>query len=92
MGVRIGPAAPRIRGRPRRGWSMQALLEILVILLFLACAALAAAGALDAARWLRGRPGLGRAHWSTLLGGTALVFLLLVLLILAGGLAAPVGR
>jgi hypothetical protein len=70
---------------------MQAVFEILLILFVLACVALVASGALDAVRWLRGRPALGLGHWVSLLGEAALLFLVLLLLVLADGLTVAVG-
>jgi hypothetical protein len=69
---------------------MQALYEILVILFFLACLTLAASSVAEGWRQLRGQPGLGWGYWGSLLGGMALLFLLLLALILGGALTVGI--
>jgi hypothetical protein len=70
---------------------MRAVLAILVILFALACLVIVGSGALELFRWLRGRPGLGRGHWASLLGEAAPLFLVLLLLVLADALTVAVG-
>ena len=69
---------------------VQALLEILVILCFLACLTLAGSSALEAWRRLLGWPGLGRGYWVSLLGGTVLLLSLLAILARTGALTVGV--
>jgi hypothetical protein len=81
------PAArPSSRARIIEGGTMQALYEILVILFFLACLTLVGSGVSEGWRRLLGWPGLGRGYWASLLGGMALLFLLLLALTLGGAL------
>ncbi len=70
----------------------QAFLEILVFLFILACLTLAGSTVLEAWRRVRRRPGLGRGYWVTLLGGMALLFLLLVVLSRTGTLTVGIAR
>jgi hypothetical protein len=65
---------------------VQPFLEILVILYCLACLTLAGSSMVEAWRRLLGWPGLDRGYWAALLGGLALLALLVALLIGVGAL------
>jgi hypothetical protein len=71
---------------------VQTFLEILVILGCLAGLTLAGSGAVEAWRWLLGWPGLGREYWVVLLGGLALLALLVALLLVVGALRVGLAR
>jgi hypothetical protein len=73
-------------------WMTQSLLEILVFLFILACLTLGGSSVLEGWRRVRRRPGLGRGYWGALLGGLALLFLLLVLLTRSGALTVGLTR
>jgi hypothetical protein len=69
----------------------RALVNILMILLGLACATIPIAALSDLAGYLRHRPTLGRDFWLSLLTGTTLVFLALIACVELGLLTFQVG-
>ncbi len=69
----------------------RALVEMLLILLGLACAMISVAGLSDLMGHLRHRPTLGRDFWLSLLTGTTLVFIALIACVELGILTFRVG-
>ena len=57
----------------------QAFSEILVILFLLSCLTIGVAGLTELASYFGWREGFGRGFWTSLVGGTLIVFGLLVL-------------
>ena len=70
----------------------QVLYEILVLLAFLAFMTLAGSGVSEGWRRLLGWPGLDRGYWRSILGGTALLSLMLLALASGGVLSVGVRR
>ncbi len=69
----------------------RALVEVLLILLGLACAMIPIAGLSDLTAHMRHRPPLGRDFWLSLLTGTTLVFIVVIACVELGLLTFRVG-
>ena len=74
------------------GAVLQALAQVLVILYVLACLTIVAAGAVEGWQRFQWHRTLGGGFWASLLGGTVLVFLLLLALALTGALRVGPAR